>query len=69
MMRPYWIKTDRPMSLGVGVTARSEEDALGLFRRVWPAERILSIQVAKDMSDIDQKHVAPNMGDWLRRGI
>ena len=50
MMRPYWIRTDPQMGLGVGVTAHSEEDA-------------------EDMRNIDQNHVAPNMEDWLRRGI
>jgi hypothetical protein len=68
-MRPYWIKTDRPMSLGIGVTAQSEEDAIGLFREAFPTHTALGITVIQDMREIDQKHVAPNAGDWLRRGI
>lgn len=57
------------MSLGVGVTAWSEEDAISLFRRAWPTDKIVGIQAINDIRDIDQGHVAPNMGDWLRRGI
>ena len=68
-MRPYWITTDRTMSLGVGVTARSEEDAIDLLRQVWPADRIVSIHAISDIRELDQGHVVPNMGNWLRRGI
>ena len=58
------------MGLGVGVTAHSEVDAELLFRLAWPsAHKIVSIQVIEDMRKIDQNHVAPNMEDWLRRGI
>lgn len=69
VMRPYWIKTDQPMSLGVGVSARSEDDAKLLFRQAWPDHRIVGIKAITDMRDIDQNHVAPNMENWLRRGI
>jgi hypothetical protein len=70
MMRPYWIKTDHPLSSGVGITAHSEEDAKFLFRLAWPAGRqIVEISPVRDMRDIDQNHVAPNMESWLRRGI
>ena len=68
-MRPYWIGTDRPMNLGVGVTAQSEEDAVALFRNVWPADQIVDIKAISDIRDLDQAHVAPNIGNWLRRGI
>lgn len=68
-MRPYWVRTDHPMSLGVGVTARSEGDAINLFQSAWPADKIVGIQAINDIGELDQKHVVPNMGDWLRRGI
>ena len=68
-MRPYWIRTDRPMSLGVGVTARSEEDTIGLLRRAWPKEAVVGIRIINDIGELDQKHVVPNMGNRLRRGI
>ena len=57
------------MSLGVGGTARSEEDAIALFRRAQPTDRVTGIQVIYNVGELDQKHVVPNMGDWLRRGI
>jgi len=58
------------MSRGVGITAYSEDDAKALFRLAWPtAYKILSIEPIKDMRDIDQDHVAPNMENWFRRGI
>ena len=70
MMRPYWITTDEPKSLGVGVTARSEDDARLLFRQAWrTAHRILKVEAIDDMRNIEQNHVAPNMENWLRRGI
>jgi hypothetical protein len=69
-MRPYWIKIDHPMSRGVGITANSEDDARTLFRLAWPtAYKIMSIEEIVDMRDVDQDHVAPNMGNCLRRGI
>jgi hypothetical protein len=68
--RPYWITTDPPIGLGVGVTAYSEDDAQFLFGSAWPSvHKILRIQAIEDMRNIDQNHVAPNMEDWVRRGI
>ena len=67
-MHPYWIKTSG--HLGVGVTAQSEADALQLFSIAFgSAENVVSIEIIKDMNDLDQNHVAPNMGNWFRRGI
>jgi hypothetical protein len=69
-MQPYWIKIDAPRpSLGVGITAISEDDARALFRLAWPEDRIASIAPIRDMRDIEQNHVAPNMGNWFKRGI
>ncbi|TPL77034.1 hypothetical protein FJ941_24285 [Mesorhizobium sp. B2-3-13] len=68
-MHPYWIKTSG--HLGVGVTARSEADALHLFELAFgSAQKIVSIEIIKDMNDLDH-HVLPNLGstNWLRRGI
>jgi hypothetical protein len=69
-MRPYWIKTDHPMSPNVGITAYSLDDAEKLFRAAWPVPyKIVRIEVIGDMQDIDQNHVAPNMENWMKRGI
>lgn len=67
-MHPYWISLKG--KLGVGITARSEADAMHIFSLVFGAkERVLAITVIKDMRDLDQKHVAPNMGNWFFRGV
>ncbi|WP_202351884.1 hypothetical protein [Mesorhizobium sp. 113-1-2] len=69
-MHPYWITLSG--CLGVGVTARSEADALQLFALAFgSAAKIVSIAIIKDMNDLDQNHVVPNLGgaSWLRRGI
>ncbi|WP_376702328.1 hypothetical protein RQ479_19870 [Mesorhizobium sp. ISC25] len=66
----YWITiSGHP---GVGVTARSEVDALKLFSLVFGSvEKVVSIEIIKDMNDLDQNHVVPNLGaaNWFRRGI
>jgi len=69
-MHPYWITIDG--HLGVGITARSEADALQLFELAFGStEKITGIVVIKDMNDLDQNHVVPNMSGatWFRRGI
>ncbi|WP_337147078.1 hypothetical protein [Mesorhizobium sp. Cs1299R1N3] len=69
-MHPYWITISG--HLGVGVTARSKADALHLFELAFgSAQKIVSIEIIKDMNDLDQNHVLPNLGstNWLRRGI
>jgi hypothetical protein len=58
------------MSRGVGITAHSEGDAIVLFRLAWPTSyKIVAIEPIEDMQTIDQEHVAPNMENWLKRGI
>jgi hypothetical protein len=70
MLRPYWIKTDKPLGIGYGITARSEQDAQVLLRLVVPSDyAIISIEPVRDAASLDQGHVIPNMGNMLRRGI
>lgn len=67
-MTPYWVSIER--GLGVGITAHSEEDARALFDAAFANSYIfVAIKAIKDMRDIEQNHVAPNMGNWFRRGI
>ncbi|MER9407402.1 hypothetical protein NKI36_25560 [Mesorhizobium caraganae] len=66
-MHPYWITMNG--HIGVGITARSEVDALQLFELVFGStEKVVSIEIIKDMND---HHVVPNLGgaNWFRRGI
>lgn len=68
-MHPYWITISG--HLGVGITARSETDALQLFALAFPPREVVRIEIIKDMNDLDQNHVVPNLSgaNWLRRGI
>ncbi len=71
-MERYWITFEKRdssfLNLGLGVTAYSEADAREIVRAV--SDRpIVKIEVIFDMRDIEQKHVAPNMGNHFRRGI
>ncbi|MBN9256655.1 MULTISPECIES: hypothetical protein [unclassified Mesorhizobium] len=69
MVHPYWITISG--HLGVGVTAQSEPDALLIFAIAFPSKEIIGIEIIKDMNDLDQNHVVPNLGgaNWLKRGI
>jgi hypothetical protein len=75
MLQPYWIKLrlipePTPLNLGVGVTANSELDARSLLSEsIGKDHDILEIRVIEDMAMLDQKHVAPNIGNPLLRGI
>jgi hypothetical protein len=64
-LHPYWITIGG--HLGVGVTARSEGDALQLVALAFPSQKAVSIEIIKDMNDLDQNHVLPNLGgaNWL----
>jgi hypothetical protein len=67
-MKPYWIKIAG--KLGVGITAYSADDAqLIFFQAFGDAREIESIEQIADMRDIEPNHVAPNMGNWFRRGV
>jgi len=75
MMHPYWIKFERQsyptlFNLGVGVTADSEDDARNMvLSKMEDAPLIVSVTIIKDMRELDQGHVVPNMGSWFQRGI
>jgi hypothetical protein len=75
MTRPYWVRfelqtTPSPYNLGVGVTADSEEDARQILAAVMQdAPPVTSVNPINELRDLDQGHVAPNMGNWFLRGI
>ncbi len=62
-----------PLNLGCGVTAYSVEDALSLIRdQVFPRSQmpeVVSIREIREVSELDQNHVVPNMGNTLARGV
>jgi hypothetical protein len=69
LMQPYWITTEEH-SFGVGVTALSVDDAIFLYCSEWPGgPKNATVREIKDVMELDQNHVAPNMGNWLKRGI
>jgi hypothetical protein len=75
MMRPYWVRSGSESSqaflkFGIGITARSEADALAMFATAFGSDSdIRSIEIVENIDALDQGHVVPNMGNWLRRGI
>jgi hypothetical protein len=67
-MHPYWITLERRPA--VGITARSEADALELFRLAFGSQdQVIGFRALSDLTELDQRHVVPNMGNWLKRGI
>ena len=74
-MHPFWITFQRQQTptffnLGVGITANSEEDARQILAAtIERAPPIANVTLINDMRDLDQGHVANNMGNWFRRGV
>jgi hypothetical protein len=77
-LRRYWFTFETlpypsPLNLGCGITATSYDDAIGLMRQAMfgggegPAIRSCIEDV--DVSTLDPKHVRPNMGLVVVRGI
>jgi len=41
-----------------------------LFEAAFGGQRLASqVKPVRDASELDQGHVVPNMGNWLRRGV
>ncbi len=80
-LRKYWFKLDLTMNdphpigtlMGCGVTASSKEKALELLReRVFRSHPMPSIKKCiegVEISELDTKHVLPNIGDSSQSGI
>jgi hypothetical protein len=78
ILRRFWItleKLPRPsaLNLGCGVTAYDLDDALALVtERIFRGQeipRLVDCVEDVDVSKLDPKHVAPNIGVVTRRGI
>jgi hypothetical protein len=77
MYHRYWItfphsERPTPLNLGCGVTAESEQTAIEMVRaRVFQGQAFEIERVVEDVSvsDLDQGHVVPNMGNPMLRGI
>lgn len=72
--RAFWLVfPDQPtVPLGIGVTARSVEDAFALLEQHgYRLHRSGRVEVREDVTvaDLDQEHVVPNMGPIVFRGI
>ncbi|HEY0927371.1 hypothetical protein [Brevundimonas sp.] len=71
----YWLKFDPPIAmsgLGVGVTAYSLDDALGLLRAELQVADIQSPSIVREnvgFDELDQGHVVPNMHPFSERGV
>jgi hypothetical protein len=72
MLRRFWFPLDG--HLGVGVTAATLAEATALAeaakRESWPNAQPLGTPVQDvDVRNLDQKHVAPNIGPVTIRGV
>jgi len=74
-MNRFWIdvaisSSAMPSALGIGVTARNEEEARDVVAEHFGTSvTISSVRQIADMRDIDQRHVAPNIGNHFARGV
>ena len=83
-VKVYWIniveaaKQQLPIAcFGYGVTAHDEADAINLLQGHFRDQKleldaktaVASIGVINDLSEIEQNHVRPNMGNHMRRGV
>ena len=79
-MKVYWFEMGEsfgPSPAWFGITAKDFDDALLLLAKVvrdlyhieFSAEMIESWKEVRDASELEQKHVVPNMGLILRRGV
>ena len=70
----HWITfpKDKRAPLGIGVTAFSEDDAIGLIKEAGyenyiKCDFVINRNIA--IKDLDQNHVVPNMGPITFRGV
>lgn len=80
-MTAFWIRFDLRLSdnhpvgvlSGVGVTGHDKADALAMVKELifggGDLPIVLELEEGVDISGLDQKHVVPNMGNPLKRGV
>jgi hypothetical protein len=73
-MRPYWITFKNPplgfFQVGVGVTAAPEAEASEILASaLFELPEIDAVRPIQHFDEIEQNHVAPNMGNILKRGV
>ena len=82
MHKLYWVRVlaspthiEMPMGIrrGIGITATSMTDALGILQEAILKEDTdefeLDVKEISELSKLDQNHVVPNMGNHLKRGV
>jgi hypothetical protein len=74
LLNSYWLKFDPPVAMspiGVGVTAYSIDDAMGLLAAELRKDVLKPVAVIENvaMADLDQGHVVPNMHPITARGV
>jgi hypothetical protein len=70
MLIPFWFKTNH--GPGYGVTAPSQQTAERLLKSFGyprPGERVVSVTAGIQASSLDPKHVLPNAGPIVTRGV
>ena len=56
------------LSKGAGLTAFSEEDAIGILKQTFETT-VVGIRKLSSLRDITDAHIVPNMGNQMLRGI
>jgi hypothetical protein len=84
LLRRYWIRFAEDtiprilsvpgiLAVGCGVTAFDKADAVGILKstmfRDSPIPKIVEFIEDIDVSELDPRHVLPNMGLVVRRGV
>jgi hypothetical protein len=76
-LRRYWFTFEKfpaptVLNLGCGVTAYDLEDAMNLMRdRIFKGTvpTVIDSKEDIDVSKLDRKHILPNMGSTVERGV
>ncbi|MER8527532.1 hypothetical protein [Mesorhizobium sp. M0145] len=77
MLKLFWLDFEagrrHGFPMGVGITAEDETDAVDLAKtRLFASGKFPTayrIEIIPDLDTLDQNHVRPNIGHYLRRGI
>ena len=74
LMQSYWLTFESvpqptALNIGAGVTARSDSDARRIANAAFAGGTIATVVVVEDAASLDERHVIPNMGNILIRGV
>jgi hypothetical protein len=74
-LTPYFLTLEANAfsNLGFGVTGWTEDDAVNLLKQIVfkknTLPKVIEIKVLKDLADLEQNHIRPNIGNPAFRGV